>query len=227
VPSARKITLTLHGVGYGLDESESFYSEIAGVLDAVRDGAIPEGLEQVTVVDINAARVSRLKQRLAAAGLAEAIPARATTLTEALADRFRSVGYDSAERSHAFIAMPFSDPFSDVFQFGIYEPVRACGLLCERIDQQAFTGDILDRVKKQIRTAKLVVADLTGANPNVYLEVGLAWGAQIPTILLCRDNSDLAFDVRGERCLRYFSIQDLKDQLTKELKGLEATSTLA
>lgn len=62
----------------------------------------------------------------------------------------------------------------DVFYYGIQQPVRATGFLCERADQEAFLGDILDRVKQKIETAAVVIAELTGANPNVYLEIGYA-----------------------------------------------------
>jgi len=34
----------------------------------------------------------------------------------------------------------------------------------------------LDQVKKEIESATLVIADITGSNPNVYLKVGYAWG---------------------------------------------------
>jgi hypothetical protein len=38
-----------------------------------------------------------------------------------------------------------------------------------------FTGDVLERVKSQIVASTAIIAVLTGANPNVYLEVGYAW----------------------------------------------------
>ena len=68
----------------------------------------------------------------------------------------------------------------DVWTFGIQQPVRDLGLLCERLDQEAFTGDILSRIRSGIAQALLVIADLTGCNPNVFLEVGYAWGKISP-----------------------------------------------
>jgi hypothetical protein len=47
-------------------------------------------------------------------------------------------------------------------------------------------------------------ADLSDANPNVYLEVGYAWGRGRPTLLVVRDSSHLKFDVQGQRCLIYY-----------------------
>lgn len=110
----------------------------------------------------------------------------------------------------------------DVFYYGIQQPVRAVGFLCERVDQEAFLGDILDRVKQKIETAAVVIAELTGANPNVYLEIGYAWGKGVPALLLLKDGQELRFDVRGQRCLKYERIRDLEESLAKELQELKS-----
>ena len=70
--------------------------------------------------------------------------------------------------------MPFANTFSDLFEYGIQRPVRDLGFLCERRDQDVFTGDILERIKTQIETSTAIIAVLTGDDPNVYLEVGYA-----------------------------------------------------
>jgi hypothetical protein len=123
-------------------------------------------------------------------------------------------------KPRAFVAMPFSDEMEDVFYYGIQNPVRQLGYICERVDQAAFTGDILEQVKMRIENAEIVIADLTGSNPNVYLEVGYAWGKGRPTVLVANKKDDLKFDVRGQKCLKYQSIKDLEKLLTTELTGL-------
>jgi hypothetical protein len=125
-------------------------------------------------------------------------------------------------KPRAFVAMPFAPEMEDVFYYGIQNPVRALGYVCERVDQDAFTGDILEQVKMRIENAQIVIADLTGANPNVYLEVGYAWGKGRQTVLVANKKDDLKFDVRGQRCLRYQSIKELETTLTRELKALQA-----
>lgn len=138
-------------------------------------------------------------------------------------EHLRSVGYDSESKHHAFVAMPFDSSFEDVFYYGIAPPIRAAGLLCERVDQISFTGDVVVQLKDRISRAQFLVADLTGANPNVYLEVGYAWGRGVPTVLLCDKVDDLRFDVRGHRCVVYSSIRDLESKLEKEISGLLPT----
>lgn len=224
MPEASDVAVTLHGANYGLDEIESFDSELAGLLDAIREGDAPLGLRRVIFVERNSARARRMAARLEetlarGVSISRGQPAK-QALTDPVAARFRHVGFDSAGRDHAFVAMPFSEQFEDVFHYGISNAVRSSGLLCERVDQQTFTGEVIARITAQIRSAKFVIADMTEANPNVYLEVGLAWGANVPTILLCKNGDGLKFDVQGQRCLFYANVRDLEEKLTRELQGL-------
>lgn len=123
-------------------------------------------------------------------------------------------------KPRVFVAIPLAPEMEDVFYYGIQNPVRALGYICERVDQEAFTGDILQQVRMRIENAEIVIADLTGANANVYLEVGYAWGKARPTVLLANKKDELRFDVSGQRCLKYQSIKDLETLLTQELQSL-------
>lgn len=222
-PHASHVALTIHGTGYGLDESEAFTSEVAGLLDAIASGDFPADLARVTIVEQNAARASRLKallDQLLASG-PPGSQSRTSRLPTEVPDRLRSVGYDSQSKPHIFVAMPFADEMDDVFHYGIQGAVNAAGFLCERADLSTFTGDVMEWVKTRISSATLVVADLSDANPNVYLEVGYAWGCGRPTVLLVRDPSQLKFDVKGQRCLVYTRIRDLETSLRSELDGLK------
>jgi hypothetical protein len=222
-PHAAHVALTIHGPGYGLDENEAFESEVAGLLEAIGTGDFPAGLQKVTIIEANRGRARRLK-----AFLAELLPdgpadsgVRASRSFAEAPDRLRSVGYDSQSKPHIFVAMPFAEEMEDTFHYGIQGAVNSAGFLCERADLSTFTGDVIEWVKRRIESASLVVADLSNANPNVYLEVGYAWGCGRPTVLLVNDAAQLKFDVRGQRCLVYRKIKDLEASLRSELEGLK------
>jgi hypothetical protein len=221
LPAVKSIALTLHGAGYGLDEIACLDAELAGLLDALELGTAPASLNRLAIVEADAGRADRLRRHLEGT-FDGADPATVTARSDAEIGNAvgRIASTTSADRDYAFVAMPFSGEFDDAFHYGIQPSVHANGLLCERIDQSAFTGDVLTRIKEKIRGATLMVADLTGANPNVYLEVGFPWASGVPTVLLRRQGSDLKFDVQGEKCLRYSSIKDLEDTLTQELGQL-------
>jgi hypothetical protein len=223
VPEARHVALTVHGPGYGLDEAEAFESEIAGLFDAVAGGTFPTGLERITIVEIDRGRAARLGKtlsRMLPDGTMNAIR-EAARFDSTLPERLRTGGSASMAKPHVFVAMPFDEDMDDVFHYGIQGAVNAAGYLCERADISSFTGDIVEWIKERIMTAALVIADLSTANANVYLEVGFAWGRNKPTLLLVRDLGDLKFDVKGHRCIVYKKIKDLEDALRKELAQLK------
>jgi hypothetical protein len=226
-PHAGHVALTLHGPGYGLDETEAFESELAGLLDALAGGDFPADLKQVTIIEANvgigrAERLAVLLDRLLPDGPGGSGGRAARPLTD-VRDRLRSVGYDSQSKPHVFVAMPFAEEMDDVFHYGIHGAANAAGFLCERADLSSFTGDVIEWVKTRIASASLVVADLSDANPNVYLEVGYAWGCGRPTVLVVKDTSQLKFDVRGQRCLVYKRIKDLEVSLRSELENLKGS----
>lgn len=221
---ARRLATTVHGVRAGLDEHEAILALVSGFIDSFQKGVGGE-VEEVWIVEKNVGRATRMRQALEA-GLAGT-----TGVTRLESGAFRvqrsaafqlapamaSAGQPSPEKPHAFIAMPFLAELDDVFHYGIQGPVKAAGLLCERVDQVAFDGLIIERIRARIETAKVVIADLSTANPNVYLEVGYAWGRGKPTILLVRDVKELRFDVQAHRCVVYRSIRELETLLAQEL----------
>jgi hypothetical protein len=56
---------------------------------------------------------------------------------------------------------------------------------------------------RALRVADLVVADLSGRNPNVFFELGIRTGRDLPVSLICDNRTELPFDVRIWNCYRY------------------------
>jgi nucleoside 2-deoxyribosyltransferase len=80
----------------------------------------------------------------------------------------------------------------------------------------ATAGKIEDQIWDQVRRAEAVVADLTGSNPNVYYEVGLAHALGKRIIFITQDDTPLPFDVLTSRYIKYAE-SDL-GQLQNELE---------
>jgi hypothetical protein len=224
-PDVEHICFTLHGVNYGLDETEAFESEVAGMIDAITQGKYPASLKKITLSEFYEPRAKRLGVILK--GILpdgtikvedRAAFARRNLKTSQL---INNAGINSEEKPLIFVAMPFDKKLDDVFHYGIQNAVNRAGFLCERADKIAFTGDILDLIKRRIGKARLVIADLTYTNPNVYLEVGYAWGIGKPTVLVAQNADDLKFDVKGQKCIIYSGIRELEEKLSEELLGLK------
>jgi hypothetical protein len=107
-----------------------------------------------------------------------------------------------------FIVMPFAPPLGNHYSL-IYEPaIKKAGLKPVRADDDIFaTGKIMDQVWAGINSAKVLVAELTLRNPNVFYELGLAHALKKPVVLISSNEGDVPFDVRHIRVI-YYDVND-------------------
>ena len=123
------------------------------------------------------------------------------------------------ESLFAFVLMPFHASFDDVYKLGIKETAASLDIKAERVDEQIFQEGILERIYRQIDLADVIVADMTGQNPNVFYEVGYAHAKNKLCILLTKNSNDIPFDLKHHRHIVYgSSITNLKQMLMEELK---------
>jgi len=208
------LTTTVHGAGYGLDVEESLQAMIHGFQQGLADGPV-EGLARITFVEINRRRADLL------AACLRKLPSRRLQAAEpAVAHVPAPVVPAVPEKRRVFVAMAFAEEFEDIYQFGIYDVVRRCGYICERVDEKALTGSIVDHIEEGIRNADFVVADLTGERPNVYLEVGYAWGIKQKVLLVAKEGTKLHFDLSHHKCIFYRNIIKLAEELEKTIRKL-------
>jgi hypothetical protein len=123
-----------------------------------------------------------------------------------------------SEKLFVFVLMPFEEEFADTYFLGIKNTIETAGMIAERVDEQVFHRQgILERIYNQIEAADLIVADMTGQNPNVFYEVGYAHAKDKLCVLLTKDANDIPFDLKHQRHIIYTSIQDLRNQLSNDL----------
>jgi hypothetical protein len=114
--------------------------------------------------------------------------------------------------------MPFDASFNDVYHLGIKPAADAAGAYCERVDEQFFAESILARIYNQIAKADLIVADMSGRNPNVFYEVGYAHALGKIVILLTKNSDDIPFDLKHYPHIIYAdSIAGMKGTLSKRI----------
>jgi nucleoside 2-deoxyribosyltransferase len=119
----------------------------------------------------------------------------------------------------AFVLMPFDQEFEDRYRLGIKETAKNLGILAERVDEQIYREGILERIYRQIDVADIIIADMTGKNPNVFYEVGYAHAKGKLVILLTSEAADIPFDLKHRRHIVYGqSITILRERLGEELQ---------
>jgi hypothetical protein len=124
----------------------------------------------------------------------------------------------TAPKPFIFVLMPFTTSFDDIYKFGIKGAAQEVGAYAERIDEQIFSDGILDRIYNQIYKADIIVADMTGRNPNVFYEVGYAHALGKIVLLLTQDANDIPFDLKNRQHTIYGgSIEKLRKELVEKL----------
>lgn len=120
-----------------------------------------------------------------------------------------------------FCVHPFSDGFQRLYN-ELKNRFESDYLFVNALDMDN-PRSVLRDIVEGIYGAEVVIADLTGANPNVYYELGLAHALRKKTIILTQAIDELPFDIRAYRVIEYsfdfWAIDSLSNKLEKMLAG--------
>lgn len=127
----------------------------------------------------------------------------------------------TAPRPFIFVLMPFHKDFDDIYFSGIKDTANGVGAYAERVDEQNYSEGIFERIFNQINKADVIVADMTGRNPNVFYEVGYAHALGKIVLLLTQNADDIPFDLKHRPHIVYGTdggkIKNLCNQLSPKL----------
>lgn len=101
-----------------------------------------------------------------------------------------------------FVIMPFEKDWSDNTYTMIKDLVNPISTI-HRADEITKSGQVTDQIVDAIRDASVVIADITGTNPNVMWELGYAHALNKEIVLLNQEINNSPFDVRGLRQVAY------------------------
>jgi hypothetical protein len=124
-----------------------------------------------------------------------------------------------------FVIMPYRKELHFMYLFlksSLEREFSSLDLLCERADKQAMTGLLTDKIARSINSADVIIADCTGANPNVFYELGIAHALGKPTVLLTADTPEGApTDLRGYEFIPY-ELDDERSLLADLTQALQS-----
>lgn len=132
----------------------------------------------------------------------------------------------TTKKEICFVIMPFHGWFNDYYD-KIYCPaIRNAGLEPHRADDLYAPNNVVSDIWKYTQNAQIILADLTGKNPNVFYELGLAHAITKPAILITESEEDIPFDLRAIRIIKYDKNQHdwgkkLESSITKALKEVQ------
>ena len=127
-----------------------------------------------------------------------------------------------------FVLMPFATEFDEIYQQGIKPTWEELGFRVLRADEEFHIHDIMCRaICQNIQRARFIVADMTGRNPNVFYELGLAHAFGKPVILITQHKDYVPFDLQAILYINYGvgreNIAELRRGLKRMAEGLLAT----
>jgi hypothetical protein len=126
---------------------------------------------------------------------------------------------NGTSRLRCFVLMPFAQSFGDVYaaiRTAIEKSVPGEQVDCRRLDEVTPAGRITDRLVRELNEAAIVVADLTGNNPNVMWEAGYAMALRKPLLVITQDLSQMPFDLKDMLAIKY-DRESLTDSLIEPL----------
>ena len=108
----------------------------------------------------------------------------------------------------------------------IINPVcQSCGFSVERVDQINDSDSITQTIIDKLLSADLVIADISGHNPNVFYEMGYRKCTGKPIIHLKSKGENLPFDVNTIRTFEYDltdldSVDAIKERLQQTISAI-------
>lgn len=119
-----------------------------------------------------------------------------------------------------FVLMPFDEKFNPLYENILKNVIEneEFGLNCKRADEIFGTRSIIEDMWEHIKKARILVAELSGRNPNVFYELGVAHAMNKDVILITQTLEDVPFDLRHYRCIVYEDSISGSEKLKRRIK---------
>lgn len=121
----------------------------------------------------------------------------------------------------AFIVMRFTtnDENDNAYKYGIKLALEKLNIKVVRADNMISSGQLLEKVERNIEKSRFIIVKVDSDNLNVYLELGLAMGLDKDVLLICEKELvlQLPTDLKNWECLTYSkgNYEELKDKIIK------------
>ena len=124
------------------------------------------------------------------------------------------------DKKKVYVIMPFEAEYFEIYK--MLEQQFEKDFSFSRAAAEANQPNILKNDIQSIYDSDIVIANLTGLNPNVFYELGVAHTLNKEVIIITEDISTLPFDLKSDRAIEYSThfvkFTELIDELKKHLK---------
>jgi hypothetical protein len=121
-------------------------------------------------------------------------------------------------QTSCFIVMPFGQEWSADVHRVLAAACEAAGVRPMRGDDLFTPTDFLEDIWQSINAADFVISDISGRNPNVLYELGIAHTLAKPVLILSREAADIPVDLATRRVILYGrSADDWREDLAHKI----------
>lgn len=106
-------------------------------------------------------------------------------------------------KTDVFVLMPFHEKMSPIFDDHIRKVCDSLELSVKRADDIFGSSKIIEDIWELIVNSKIIIADCTGKNPNVFYELGIAHTLGKDVIIITQSPEDIPFDISHIRYIKY------------------------
>lgn len=136
-----------------------------------------------------------------------------------------------------FIVSPIGDEGSEtrinadkLFRYIIIPVCKSCGFEPVRVDQINDSNSITQTIIDKLVSAELVIADISGHNPNVFYEMGYRKCTDKPIIHLKKKGESIPFDINTVRTFEYDltdldNVEEIKKRLQQTIEAFSFENT--
>lgn len=143
--------------------------------------------------------------------------------------------FDGKKIKYCFVITPIGNVGSEVYVKAnglidaVIRPVlNDLGYEVEAAHHINSSGSISNQIIERLLESDLVVANLTGLNPNVMYELAVRHAKRLPVVSLAENGTKLPFDIQAERTLFYddsmSGVEDLKPRFQKSIESINFSS---
>lgn len=144
----------------------------------------------------------------------------------------------STENALCFFIAPIGDPDTDVrkrsdqvLKHVVRPAAQACGFEARRADEISEPGIITTQVIQHIIDDAMVIADLTGKNPNVFYELAIRHALRKPYAQIIQKGDRIPFDVAAVRTIEVDhrdldSVDAAKEELTRQMQSMQGKNKI-
>lgn len=143
-------------------------------------------------------------------------------------DFFSNIGVNPSatiDDTLVFVLTPFNEKYKTQYDT-IRDVVTNLGFRCTKGDDSNVSSNILGHIIQQISKSRIVIANISGRNPNVFYELGIAHALGKPVLIVSESLTDIPFDINSSRILAFENEAELSERLVNWLIHTLANSPI-